>query len=147
MEEIKKRKARGICIKDGNLLVIKRLNLERDLDQEYFVLPGGKVEDDESIEDAVIREVFEETSMHVTLGELFKSFTEDTENDFEEHFYLCKYLSGDPALRADSEEAEEMKEGVHFYTPMWLPLSELKNVILYPEEIKMMLIEEFVGGI
>lgn len=36
--------------------------------QSYWTLPGGGVESGESFEQAVIREVFEETHLHVNVG-------------------------------------------------------------------------------
>lgn len=142
MEEITKKKARGICIYNGKLLVIERLNLEKDFDQKYYVLPGGDVEDDESLEDAVLREFDEETSIKVKLGELFLSFTDESD-DIDKYYYLCTYVFGEPILSAKSEEAEKMKKGRQVYTPMWLPLSELKNINLYPEEVKEKILKKF----
>jgi hypothetical protein len=59
--------------------------------------------------------------------------------------YLCEYVDGEPMLREDNEEAKEMKEGVHFYKPMWVDLSELKNIVLYPTPLKQTLIEKYSG--
>ncbi len=137
-------RASGICIHDNKILLIHRINLEKwKGEQEYYVIPGGGVENGESVEDAVIREMKEETDVDVTLGELFYEL-EDTnqKGGLEKYYcYLCNYVSGEAQLREDSEETQEMKEGVHFYKPMWLELSEIKNIILYPIPLKEKLIK------
>ena len=132
-EDAPKRKGRGICIHEGNLLVIKRINLSREIDQEYYVLPGGKVEDDESLEDAIERETKEEASIMVNLRDLFATMEQD---NMHEYFYLCDYVMGEPRLDPESEEAREMEEGIHSYFPMWIPLSQLEEIDLHPKEVK-----------
>ena len=137
-------RASGLCIHDNKILLIHRINLEKwKGDQEYYVIPGGGVEDGESVEDAVIREMKEETDVDVTLGELFYEL-EDLDpqgKKIKYYAYFCKYSGGEPKLREDSEEAKEMKEGIHFYKPIWVALSELKNIVLYPTPLKDKLIK------
>ncbi len=124
----------GICIKEGNILLIHRINKEKDFNQEFFVFPGGIVRDDESIEDALVREV-DEASIKVKVGELFFT-TEEDENDDADYYYQCEYLMGEPALSMKSDEADIMEDGNQMYTPMWVPLSELDDLIVYPETVK-----------
>ena len=63
---MKKIRAGGVCILDNKILLIHRINLERPVgEQEYYVIPGGGVEEGESLQDAAVREVDEETSVKV----------------------------------------------------------------------------------
>src|SRR4051794_33389671 len=56
--------------RDGKLL------LERRVDAPLWSLIAGRVEDDESLVQALRREVFEETGLRVTRVELFGTFTD-----------------------------------------------------------------------
>ena len=56
---------RAIIIHNGKLFVVK--NNEKP---DYFILPGGGIEPGEMIEDAMKREIFEETGIHPELGRL-----------------------------------------------------------------------------
>jgi len=56
----------GILIKDKKLLVTRSKN------KEFFIAPGGKVEEGESPEDALIRELLEEVSIVVEKDQLKK---------------------------------------------------------------------------
>lgn len=51
----------AVLVKDGRVLLVKR-NIEPGFGK--WCLPGGFIEEDESAEDAVVREVFEETGLH-----------------------------------------------------------------------------------
>ena len=57
-------KAAGIIIKERRLLV------EKDFDKEYFVSPGGKIEEGETPKQALIRELDEEFKIKVNEADL-----------------------------------------------------------------------------
>lgn len=141
--DIPKKWVGGVCIYDGKILLIHRINKKRTSHQEYFVFPGKQTEDDESIEDAVLEE-FANISITVELGVLM--YSKENGSGESEHYYSCSYLLGEPALVKKEEESEEESDSKQFYTPMWISLSELDELIVYPEEIKNKIIEGMEEG-
>ena len=101
---------------------------------EYYVFPGGGVEENEKVEDAVLREVKEETSLSVEIKKLL--YHENHSDGTEQFFFLCEYLSGHPKL-GDFNESQEMKNGgKNFFDPVWYDIEKIKNLILYPLTIR-----------
>ncbi len=139
-DDIPKKWVGGICVKNESVLLIYRINKEKEFNQEYFVFPGGQVEGDESIEDTLIRE-FKESSVTAGIGELFYSTEEDI-NDEADYYYTCNYVMGEPSLSEASRNQTIMEDGNQIYTPMWVPLRELEELIVYPETVKNKVIEE-----
>ncbi len=134
-------RAVGIVIKNNDILLIHRKN-----EKEYYVFPGGGVEENETIEQAVIRELWEETSINVEIKKLlYIHHILDDKNDSDQYFYLCEYLSGIPKL-GDFNELKNMKSGNNFYEPLWFPIQKLSKILLYPLEIRDWLIEDFKNG-
>ncbi len=88
----------------------------------WWSLPGGAVEVGERVEDAVCREVLEETNLEVSVvrfGEIFERIMPDAAGEIEYHYvlldYVCEVRGG--TLRAGSDSAdvrwfspEELKE-------------------------------------
>ena len=58
-------RAVAVIVQNKHLLVIHR----QKPGQDYYVLPDGSVEPGESIKQACVREVQEETGLHVVLQE------------------------------------------------------------------------------
>lgn len=115
--------ARAIIVHDNCILVIHR----NKYGQEYYTLPGGGIDAGETPEQAIIRELEEETGVTVTLGPLV--FTEEPGQPYgRQYIFLCTYLAGKPALHPNSEEAILNLKGQNTYEPMWLPLSSLTKV-------------------
>jgi ADP-ribose pyrophosphatase YjhB (NUDIX family) len=54
-------KARAVVVRDGRLLVSR----ERRRGRKHVLLPGGRVKDGESITEALVREVGEETGIEI----------------------------------------------------------------------------------
>ena len=129
-------RAVAILIKGNEVLLIHRNN-----EKEYFVFPGGGVEEGETVEQAVVREMQEETTIDVKINKLLYHHTYD--DGCEQFFYLCDYIKGEPKLREDSEEKIRMLEGIEFYEPLWIKIEELNNMLVYPLEIRDLLIEDF----
>lgn len=135
-------RAVAILIKDNEILLMWR-NKEG---KEYWTFPGGGVEGDEKIEEAIIRELREETTVEGKVEKLLYHQIYDHESDnnwgSEQYFYLCSYVLGEPKLREDSPEAEKMKTGTNLFEPQWVPLEKLTSLLLYPLEIRNWLIED-----
>ena len=75
-------------------------------------LPGGAVEVGETLEEAVVREVLEETSVVVKPVELltvFNPINKDDEGKVRSHFilfeFLCEYVSGKVVAGDDAPDA------------------------------------------
>ncbi len=134
--------AAGIIIKDNQILLMRRVNKE----EEYYTLPGGGLEPGESSEENALREVREETSIVAKVNRLLYKITWDTGN--ENYYFLCDYLEGEPHLPNSSEEFERMqRESDQVYDPKWFATNMLSNIILYPLEIRDLLIEHLANGL
>jgi hypothetical protein len=134
-ENMSKKWVGGICVNDGKVLLIHRINKKSGFNKEYFVFPGKTVEDDQALEQAFL-ESFKNISITVKLGELLYS-----KDDELEYYYLSEYITGEPSFIATSVEAKEMEEGGHVYIPMWVELSELDDLIVYPESVKALILD------
>lgn len=61
----------------GEILILKRHPKSRT-DPEMWELPGGKIENSEFFDDALVREIKEETALDVKVGD----FCEAVQNDY-----------------------------------------------------------------
>jgi len=98
----------GVVIREGAVLLVRRA--AEPLAGQWS-LPGGAVEVGETLEEAVVRELGEETGLRVrvvALVEAFEKITRDAEGRPRYHYvlldYLCAATGG--ALRAGSDAAE-----------------------------------------
>ena len=119
-----RRAARAILIEDGKMLVIAR-NKEGS---QYFTLPGGKVGDDETIEQALAREIYEETKLRIKNQRLV--FIEEHPEPYnEQYIYLCvAEPHGEVSLHEASEEALLNSLGFNTHDPVWVYTSSFKNI-------------------
>ncbi|MEK7184275.1 MAG: NUDIX domain-containing protein [Patescibacteria group bacterium] len=132
-------RAVAVVMHEGKILLMHRMSGEK----EYYVFPGGKVEQGETPELAVLREILEEASMEVVVDKLLYHLTYDSGE--QQYFYLCNHVSGDPKL-GEGNEMEMMKTGAEHgaqsFNPVWHDASQLKPLLLYPLEVKDLLIED-----
>lgn len=112
----------GIIIKDGKILLMRRVKNG----EEYFVFPGGGVEEGETQEDALKREIKEEVNLDVNN---YEKVFEIENRGAKEKYYLIFDFSGIPQL--GGPEKERTNEQNQYY-PEWLNLikaAELKNLL------------------
>lgn len=78
----------GVIIKESKILLIKR---NREPFKNKWSLPGGYVEYNEKVEDAVMRELSEETGLRVEINKLFGVYS-DPSRDPRGHTITIVYL-------------------------------------------------------
>lgn len=113
-----RRAARAIVLHDNKILVMRR----NKMGKLYMVTPGGRLEPGEDPEQALTRELAEETMIEIANPRLV--FIEEPNNQQwgTQYIYLCDYIAGEPQLHPDSDEQRSNLEGKNLYEPMWLPL-------------------------
>lgn len=94
---------------DRRILLIKRRTVPF---KGYWALPGGRVETGESVEEAVVREVKEETGLSIEIirkiGEYReKGFKDGVEYDYTPACFLTKPIGGE--IRRQESEIEQIK--------------------------------------
>lgn len=136
-----KHAVRAIVLKDSNLLVMHR----NKFGKEYDTLVGGGVDMGESVEQALYRELAEETGIQIANPRLV--YIEEAGAPYgTQHVFLCDYVGGEPALNPQSDEAQINKLGANLYIPRWLPLSELPNAPFVSEKLKQTLLDALKNG-
>ena len=124
LNDIKKLRisSRAVIIQNDEVLLMFRRKEKDGKIKQYYVVPGGGKEENETYKQNVIRELKEEMNIDINiLGYLGKQVTEST----EEHFFHCEIKSGTPIL--SGEEKERMTEK-NYYEPMFVKINNLKNL-------------------
>jgi 8-oxo-dGTP diphosphatase len=113
---------RAIIIRDNQILLMQR-NKRGEL---YYSLLGGGIEPGEQPDQAIVREVLEETSMSVKRDTLREVFRYNAGAPYGvQIIYLCEVDGDDPVLGKDTTEAASNLLGENIYVPMWVPLDQL----------------------
>ena len=79
-------------------------------DRPHWLWPGGRVENDESLEGCAIREVKEETGLEVEANRLiyiYQSVVDNNGLQNAEFFFLCDVVGGQLGARNPDIEAKE----------------------------------------
>ncbi|HEX6976852.1 MAG TPA: NUDIX domain-containing protein [Patescibacteria group bacterium] len=121
-------RASAIIIKGGKILLIHR---KKD-GEEYWVFPGGGIEDNETWDEALIREVKEETALDVKKHKL--SFMNLSDIDNKEHpFYICEVSEGEAKMIGEETQRNSPD---NWYQLEWVELKNLSELRLLPENAK-----------
>lgn len=109
---------KGVILRDGKILTIRR-SFQDKIAAGCWEVVGGKIEFGESLDEALKREVLEETGMKIEILETLyaKNTVTDEETQMVVIVYLCKYLSGEVSL---SEEHIAYR---------WVSVDGLKDII------------------
>ena len=110
--------AKALIIKDGKMAAIKI----RDAGEEWYIMPGGGQEAEETLNEAVCREVSEELGIAIECKELL---------------FSCEYIDNipDAVLHGDTNQV-----GIG-----WLDISTLDLQPLYPSKLRRQIMNYYQG--
>lgn len=118
--------AKGLIIKDGRMAAIKI----SDGHEEWFIMPGGGMESEELLPEAVEREIAEELGARVKCGELLFVVEGIRGEKFHrvDMVFACEYIGAieNAVLHADTNQA-----GIE-----WLDIASLNMLPLYPSRLR-----------
>ena len=134
--------SRGLLVipdEDGKkcLALVHRLKPSKtnpEIIDDFFVVPGGGVEEGEKVEETAVREIQEELGIQSETIRLL--YTQKNETNVHNYF-LCKYVDGEFGTGTGPEftDPQHIKKGGH-YIPTLIPLTEIYNTNLVPSELK-----------
>jgi 8-oxo-dGTP diphosphatase len=120
----------AVVIDGGRVLLVKR---GKEPLRGRWLIPGGTVELGESLTDAIVREVREETGLTVRPGEVvlvFDRIDRDGE-DIRYHYvivdYVCELVGGDLEAGSDADDA------------LFVPISDLPQYGVPPVALELIL--------
>lgn len=127
---------RAVIVEDGRLLLV---NAYPGRQSALWCAPGGGVEAHSSLEDNLVREVYEETGLTISVGPpcLVNEF-HSVESGFHQvdMFFRCRVEAG--VLQDDWEDPEAVVNRRRFFTR-----AELAAIALKPDSL---LVVAFGGG-
>lgn len=122
--------SRAIIIEDNKLLTMFRRKVKKDGSvKEYYVIPGGGLEENETLEENVIRELKEEFNVDI---EIVKFLSTEEYEDTIANYFLCKIVNGTPKL--GGEELERMTSE-NYYEIRYIDLKDVDNYDINAKDI------------
>lgn len=113
---------RGIVVKGDKILLTYEVNTD-----QWFI-PGGGVENDETLQECCVRELAEETGCVVNPNEPFLTINEFYEEWlFISHYYVCEHI-GETQRKLTEREYEVGLE------PRWITLIEAVEIFSKHQE-------------
>lgn len=122
-------RAAAIIIENDHVLFVT------NKDEDYYYSVGGGVHMGETAEEAIIREVYEETGIHYEIDKLafihenffYGDGTLEGKECHELAFYFLMKSRGTQKLNSNSYNSQGIKEEM-----CWIPLNELEKYRAYP---------------
>lgn len=144
---MKRTRVAGIIPMEDGFAFMHRKDVKKRKDfQEYYTFPGGGLEEGETPEEGVLREIKEELGIEVGIVEKLYEITSEKFNQ-KEIFFLCDYLGGEfgtgdgPEFNNDPKYIDSGK-----YLPEMIKREEVENLLLLPFEIKEKFVEDIKKG-
>jgi 8-oxo-dGTP diphosphatase len=131
-----------VLIEDGKVALIERHRAGLD----YFVFPGGGVDEGETPEQGAIREAMEELGVEVAVQQKVATihFGQSTQIYFLVEHVSGTFGSGTGEEYTDSDP-NNPEEGV--YIPIWMPIEELPgHTKVFPEEVSKLVVRSKAEG-
>src|SRR5215470_3902750 len=119
-------RAVAVVQRGREVLVIKRYYSGR----HYAVLPGGSVEPGETFEQAVVRELWEESSL---TGRVDRELLVAEHNDREARYFVMTDVEGTPRLSGPELEAHGPDNSFEL---IWATAEDLHRLGLQPEHLR-----------
>lgn len=136
-----KNTARAIVKINDDYIFIRR---EKKVNNElriFYATVGGHLDNDETFEEACIREVYEELGINVEIDRIFYEEYSEELDKFEK-FYIVNYVSGELGTGKGEEFTNIDVEKYGKYEVVSINENELNNYNILPTTIKEKLIEE-----
>lgn len=119
--------ARAVIIHNGEVILLYRHKGK----EEYYALPGGHLENNETKEECLIREIKEELSINIKIINFLGIVEKKKHLDY---IYNCEYLSGKLLLGG---EEKEQNNPSNYYEIHKIRLQDIDKIPLYPANLKM----------
>ena len=131
-----------VLIEDAKVALIERHRAGLD----YFVFPGGGVDEGETSEQAAIREAMEELGVEVAIKQKVAMIHFDQSTQV---YFLVERVSGEFGTGTGEEftdaDPDHPQEGI--YIPIWMPVDELtQHHNIYPSDLAMLVIKSVREG-
>jgi 8-oxo-dGTP diphosphatase len=113
---------------------------------EWWVPPGGGLEDGESVYECAIRETYEETGLTVELAQILylREFVETSKSRHHfEVFILAASFKGEPTLANNSPLDPDYQ---YIKDAKFLSKQQMRGLTVYPEELKDKFWEDLASG-
>ncbi|EKD43453.1 MAG: hypothetical protein ACD_72C00264G0001 [uncultured bacterium] len=117
----------AIITNNSKILLMKRTRFGK----EYFVLPGGTVEKGESLLEALMREIDEETGLKIAVSKKKPIIIKIS--DRREHHYFVDSYEGEPILGGEEKEKNSPENN---YQLIWKDIFNSDDIDFYPADLK-----------
>ena len=127
----------AIIIDSGEILMVKNSG------DSFFYTVGGRVQFGEVAHEAILREAYEETQVHLEIDRLAyiheNLFVMDSNNEI--YHEICMFFLMKPNSQLRAMENSSFEEEYGDVTYHWLPIHGLGELELYPEFFKTELLD------
>ncbi len=118
----------AIIVKDNELALIER----RRGDALYYLFPGGGVEVDESLTEALVREIHEELGL---LIEVERLVAEVSYRGSVQSYFTARVVGGVFGSGSGPEIVGPTAPDDGTYTPVWIPILQLLETPVHPKRV------------